>query len=854
MKEAKLSAAQQALKRLGDSSFRARFNPAAVVATADGGDEPEAALPAAMPQGPLTVNLIDCPGHVDFNSEVTSALRTCDGAVVVVDAVEGVCPQTETVLAQAIREGVYPVLFVNKVDRLLLELQMDSKDAMQRIAACIDEVNECIRRAMQDVEHELRAKHPAIAVEPWWVSGDRPVEVALHEGTVAIGSGYFRWGFTVDTLAVLYGRLDGHGERELRGRLHDPKKCLSLVRKLGIDPVLKLTAGLRKGPEAHASIVDKLARLQVRVRPQDLEAAGSSFKDAARVVLGAFLPVADCVITMMHGVLPSPMFAQAWRVPLLCAEEPMSSAAPEAAADGSISPDHGSDSSSASSDGKPESEFKAAVSAMVECNGADDAPLCFFVSKLVANPSAQGKGLLAFGRVFSGCLRADDKVAVWCIDDDGSLGVRTAQVKSVVRVMAGKVVSVREAVAGDVVAVTGLDRVLTTTGTLTQSKTVPSPLKPLRFDVEPIVHAAIRPGKPTGAQALHEAIRNLVRTDPALLTYVDDRSGDRVLVCAGELHLDVCVTWLRESTGLPLTVSDPVVPLREAVEAHEDNTVTICAGKSANKHNTVHITAAALPLEHVAALETVRGGLAAVQDLLMAECGWSKAETRRVWAVSPELQLPGQASKGNKSLDHPPSCLLVDRSVGVQHLAGIRDSVLRAFHEAVASGGLCGEPLRGVVFELRDATIHADPAHRGPVQVVPAARRAMTAAQLTSTPSIEEPVFEVTVTTPSDALGATYECLASRSAAIVDDRVSFTGDRHTVHCIMPVRTSFGFVGDLRGATSGRAFPSTRFHGWQRVPSTAAAVEVAMQVRERKGLSGPIPRPTDIADSVRTERV
>jgi elongation factor 2 len=124
------------------------------------------------------INLIDTPGHVDFGGDVTRAMRAVDGAVVVVCAVEGVMAQTETVLRQALREKVKPVLFINKVDRAIKELKLTPEAFQKRFAAIIMEVNELIRKMA-----------PEEFVDEWMVDP--------RNGSVAFGSGYENWAISV---------------------------------------------------------------------------------------------------------------------------------------------------------------------------------------------------------------------------------------------------------------------------------------------------------------------------------------------------------------------------------------------------------------------------------------------------------------------------------------------------------------------------------------------------------------------------------------------------------------------------------------------------------------------------------
>merc|ERR1711931_564023 len=147
------------------------------------------------------INLIDSPGHVDFSSEVTAALRVTDGALVVVDCVSGVCVQTETVLRQAIAERIRPVLFMNKMDRALLELQLEMEDLYQTFQRIIETTNVIIATYCDE-----DGPMGNIMVDP-------------SKGTVGFGSGLHGWAFSLKQFAEIYAEKFKIHPSKLMGRL-----------------------------------------------------------------------------------------------------------------------------------------------------------------------------------------------------------------------------------------------------------------------------------------------------------------------------------------------------------------------------------------------------------------------------------------------------------------------------------------------------------------------------------------------------------------------------------------------------------------------------------------------------------
>ncbi len=130
------------------------------------------------------INLIDTPGHVDFGGDVTRAMRAVDGAIILVDAVEQIMPQTETVVRQALRERVKPVLFINKADRLIKELKLGPEQIQERFISIINQVNRLIQKYS---EKEF--------AEQWIVN--------VENGSVAFGSAYRKWAISVPAMKKL---------------------------------------------------------------------------------------------------------------------------------------------------------------------------------------------------------------------------------------------------------------------------------------------------------------------------------------------------------------------------------------------------------------------------------------------------------------------------------------------------------------------------------------------------------------------------------------------------------------------------------------------------------------------------
>jgi len=735
------------------------------------------------------INLIDSPGHVDFSSEVTAALRVTDGALVVVDCISGVCVQTETVLRQAIAERIRPVLFMNKMDRALLELQLEMEDLYQTFQRIIETTNVIIATYCDE-----DGPMGNIMVDP-------------SKGTVGFGSGLHGWAFSLKQFAEIYAKKFKMHPSKLMSRLwgdqfyHAAEKkwkktqeegCVRGFTMFVLDPIYKMfeaVMGFKK--DVYEKLLEKL-NIKLSVEDKELEA-----KPLIKKIMQKWLPAGETMLQLITIHLPSPVTAQKYRAEMLY-------------------------------EGPTDDEAFLGIK-----NCDPDGPLMMYVSKMV--PSSDKGRFYAFGRVYSGKVATGMKARIMGPNyvpgkkDD----LYNKNIQRTILMMGRYTEPIEDVPCGNICGLVGVDQFLVKTGTLTTFENAHN-MKQMKFSVSPVVRVAVEPKDPQHLPKLVEGLKRLAKSDPMVLTLTEE-SGEHIVAGAGELHLEICLKDLEEDHAcIPLKKSDPVVSYRETVQTESSTT---CLSKSPNKHNRLFMTAVNMP---EGLPEDIDDGNVTARDdfkirgrYLADTYEYDVGEARKIWCFGPEGTGPN---------------IVIDASKGVQYLNEIKDSVVAGFQWASKEGVLCDENMRGVRFNIHDVTLHADAIHRGGGQIIPTARRCFYACVLTAEPRLMEPVYLVEIQCPQDSTGGIYSCLNRRRGHIFEENQVAGTPMVYVKAYLPVNESFGFTADLRSQTQGKAFPQCVFDHWQMIlddpleesTKPTSAYMIVTDTRKRKGLNEGVP--------------
>ncbi|WP_292420456.1 elongation factor EF-2 [Methanoregula sp.] len=446
--------------------------------------------------------------------------------------------------------------------------------------------------------------------------------------------------------------------------------------------------------------------------------------------------------------------------------------------------------------------------AMIDCD--PKGPVALMVTDISFDPHA---GEVATGRLFSGSLKRGDTLYVM-----GS-AKKENRLQQVGIFMGPKRVEVEEIVGGNIAAVTGLkDAVVGSTVTNLLEMTT---FESLKHYSEPVMTVAVEAKNMKDLPKLVEVLRQVAKEDPTLSISINEETGEHLIAGMGELHLEIITGRIKRDKGVEIITSPPIVVYRETVTGMVENV----EGKSPNRHNRFYFTLSPLPDEIVALIKS--GEVSMNQQALerrdvLIKAGMDKDEAKSVKDI-----------QGTN--------MLIDMTKGIQYLNETMELIIEGIGEALAGGPLADEPVQNLKMVLTDVKLHEDAIHRGPAQVIPAVRGAIKGGMLIAGDSLLEPVQKIQITVPMDQMGAATSQIQGRRGQVFD--MQSEGDTISVTGKAPVAELFGFAGDIRSATEGRAMWNTEFAGFELVPNNMVK-EVVVGIRKRKGLKEQMPQPND----------
>lgn len=434
--------------------------------------------------------------------------------------------------------------------------------------------------------------------------------------------------------------------------------------------------------------------------------------------------------------------------------------------------------------------------------------VAFMITALSVDPHA---GEVATGRLFSGTLEKGKELFV-------SGRYKTNRIQQVCIFMGDERVEVETVPAGNIAALVGMkDAIIGST--LSTAEMVP--FESIKHYSESVVTVAVEAKSTKDLPRLIGVLRRFAKEDPMIRIDINEETGEQLVSGMGELHLDIITHRIVEDEEIPIVASPPIVVFRETVEAKAGPV----EGKSPNRHNKFYFVVEPLGAEILDKIQSegieVGKDKVVMRDKLMA-AGMEKLEAKNVINIL----------EGN---------LLLDMTKGVQYLRETMELIQEGFEEVILKGPLAKEKCRGIKLKLMDVKLHDDSIHRGPAQVIPAVRTAIFGAILLAKPSFLEPVHELFISIPQNLLGNVTTEIQGRRGQILD--IKTEGDMVSVKAETPVAEMFGFAGDIRSATEGRALWSTEYAGFKPIPQGLFAEKV-MEVRKRKGMKLEIPKASD----------
>jgi elongation factor 2 len=447
---------------------------------------------------------------------------------------------------------------------------------------------------------------------------------------------------------------------------------------------------------------------------------------------------------------------------------------------------------------------------MVNCD--PKGKVCMVIFGILVDEHA---GEVGVGRLFSGTVKKGVEVSV----------ASTTAVEKIQQVgiyMGPDRVLVDEVPAGNIAAVVGLHNLYVGE---TISEEGIEPFEQIKHYSEPVVTKSIEAKNTKDLVKLVEALRRMAKEDPTIRIEINQETGEHLISGMGELHLEIIEYKLSKEKGIPIETSKPIVVYRENIL----NKGPVIWGITPNRHTKFQVT-----------VEPLEQGV--YQKMLEGEVPEGKPKGKQLIETLIKAGMSRDEAKNIKDIHN--RCVLIDTSRGVQYMNEVMELLIQGFEEAVDRGPLAKEKVDGLKVKVMDASIHEDPVHRGPAQIIPAIRRPIYAGMLLAGTVLLEPKQKLLVQVPQDYMSQVINQVQGRRGQILD--IQQEEEIATITAKVPVADMFGFSDDIRGATQGRALWYYEHAGFERVPKELQD-KIVGQIRERKGDKKEPPTPQDFMD-------
>jgi ribosome assembly protein 1 len=522
------------------------------------------------------INLMDSPGHVDFTNEVSSALRLSDGAIVMIDVVEGISPQSLTVLKQAWDEKVRTCLVLNKIDRLINERWMEAEDIFYHIQNIIEQVNAVISSFINTIkiskntttsEPKNDKEEDSKQIEGDFSDEDDEEILSFEDkffyspekGNVAFTSAIDGWGFTIPAFSYIISRKLNIAPRKLSKFLWGNYYFSNgkVVKKPPTSNSKPMFVQYVLGPivSEYRKELDKIDETNSNAMTLALERVATSLRKR--------IPIDKSIFNMVVNRLPSPIEQQKERLEVFC---PLLANLPsECPSDFS------------------EEEFKTYLhmkESIINCSNDPKDPVIVFISKMqpidyksycMAMKSEEESGkdnkkLIGFGRVFSGKLQKGKEMYVYGVNHTREKKDVTKMVLNDIFIFMGgnNLKAVSDMNAGNIVGIGGLESVLLKMGTISSSPDCPN-FAPAKLLGTGLIKVAIRPKNLSDMPILIDGLKKLDKADPSVSYYLNEK-GEYILQTCGKIHLERWIKDLKDDFAqIDIEISEPIITFKETI-------------------------------------------------------------------------------------------------------------------------------------------------------------------------------------------------------------------------------------------------------------------------------------------------